>query len=223
VDWKTVCGVNFARGRFVRIVGGEGMLRNWLLVVLAAGITGTDAQVSSVRQAVNAKVTQAYKADLNCDGSSETVAITYRAKKDGHLMGGDVIVLGKEKDRLVVKWRHRNLNPWKLRIADVDGDGKKEIAVGVWKKSPKDPVMARRVFFYNWDGERMTPKWLGSRLSRRFEDFEVRDINKDGWDELLALEIAPGKPKRVGIYRWKSFGFEWIGSDTPDKWKELTK
>ena len=95
--------------------------------------------------------------------------------------------------------------------------------MGVWKKSPKDPIMARRVFVYSWNGTRMVPKWLGSRLSRRFIDFDVRELDHDGMAELLALEISPGKPRRIGIYRWRVFGFDWVRAEKPDKWKELVR
>ena len=203
--------------------------RFWLItLVLAAGpANGSSGLVPSVRKALPAKaygvVAQVRRADLDGNGVRETVAITYRTIKGGHPMGGEIIVLHEVKGRLRPLWRQKNLNPWKLRIADVNGDGKQEIIAGVWKKSPKDPIMAKRTFVFYWNGTRMMPMWLGSRLSRRFEDFELKDINKDGWAELLALEIAPGKPKRIGIYRWKSFGFEWLGSARPNKWKELTK
>lgn len=172
---------------------------------------------------VYGKVIATCKSDLDLDGTQETIAITSRANKDGHPLDGSVIVMQESMSGPKVIGQKEGLNPWKLQVADVDADGKKEIALGVWKKSPKDPIMAKRVFIYNWDGKQMRPKWLGSKLSRRFEDFKFRDINNDGWDELLALEVSPHKPNRVGIYRWKSFGFEWLRSAEPGKWEELTK
>lgn len=206
------------------------MSKPFAIVLILLTITAAHAAVdlpTSVQKALPAKVyghvTQVRQADLDKNGVAETIAITRRSMQNGHPMGGEIIVLQKVKGRLTPLWRQKNLNPWKLCVADVNGDGKQEIIAGVWKKSPKDPIMARRTFVFYWNGTRMMPMWLGSRLSRRFVDFDLKDINKDGWAELLAMEIAPGKPNRIGIYRWKSFGFEWLGSAEPSKWKELTK
>ena len=150
--------------------------------------------------------------DLDGDDTTETIAITYKTHENGHPMGGEIVVLQPRQDgSLNPVWRQKRLNPWKLRIADVNGDGKHEIIAGVWKKSPKDPIMAKRTFVYSWNGKRMLPKWLGSRLARRFDDFTLADINSDGWDELLALEVAPKGKHRVSVYRWRCFGFEWLG------------
>lgn len=198
-----------------------------VMLILCTGVAGLALlrapSFSTTETSLASTTIDTHQADLNGDGQVEVVQITYKTVENGHPMGGEIVVMRETAEGLVPIWRERNLNPWKLRLADVDGDGEKEIIVGVWKKSPKDPVMARRVFVWSWNGERMLPKWLGSRLSRRFEDFEVRDINNDGWAELLAMEISPGKPKRIGMYRWRSFGFDWLGSAEPDKWKELAK
>jgi hypothetical protein len=156
---------------------------------------------------------------LNGNQTTQTIVITCRTRERGHPLGGDVVVLNLVPPLvrrglgggLHPVWRQSKLNPWKLRTADVDGDGRREIVVGVWKKSPKDPVMAKRTFFYTWNGRRMLPKWLGSRLSRRFDDFTLADVNRDGWDELVSLEVAPKGRHRIAAYRWHSFGFEWLG------------
>lgn len=199
------------------------MLANLLSSCTAAEANAVATAQRVIGRGTEGRVLSAYQADLDHDGSTEMIAITCRSIKNGHPLDGKVIVMQKKQGTFRPVWSQKRLNPWKLRIADVDGDGYKEIIAGVWKKSPKDPVMAKRSFVYSWTGSRMTPKWLGSRLSRRFVDFDVRDINKDGWAELLAVEVSPGKPKRIGIYRWRSFGFDWIGSAKPTKWKELTR
>src|SRR4051812_45308542 len=61
-------------------------------------------------------------------------------------LGGDgrreTIVLNREKEPALSVWRgkkllwqgvHKRWQPWKLMIADVDGDGRYEIIVGVYK------------------------------------------------------------------------------------------
>ena len=125
----------------------------------------------------------------------------------GHRLGGEIVVRRANTDL----WRQERLNPWKVLVADVDGDGKPEVLVGVRKKSPHDPVMENRLFVFSWNGERLLPKWLGSRLSRRFDDFTVADVAGDGKMRLFALERGDAGRHRVAEYRWLCFGFTWVG------------
>lgn len=180
------------------------------------------ADLNKSSDSIDEQMINQVNGDFDNDGNVEYAYITYRKVEDGHLMGGDIVIGNRDGGKMKTIWRQKNLNPWKLVIADVDGDGKNEVIAGVWKKSPKDPVMAKRVFVYTWNGKRLMPKWLGSRLSRRFIDFTFNDINRDGWDELLALENAPGGRHRVAAYRWRVFGFDWLGcSDDLSAAKEL--
>ncbi|MHB1000068.1 MAG: FG-GAP repeat domain-containing protein [Armatimonadota bacterium] len=190
-----------------------------ILIFLCAGCahrsnTGDASKQTEMERAVfdgsGGQIIKFSGGDFDKDGSFEYAAITCRKVVKRHPMGGEIVIVQRDGPRLKAIWRQKNLNPWKLEIADVDGDGKKEVIAGVWKKSPKDPVMAKRVFVYTWNGERLMPKWLGSRLSRRFSDFTFFDINSDGWDELLAMEEAPGGNHRVSAYRWRVFGFDWL-------------
>ena len=159
--------------------------------------------------------TRSLLADLDRDGTTEYVSIMRQQVVDRRLVGGEIVVGHKVNGSLRILWRQPGLNPWKLQIGDVDGDGMAEVVAGVYKKSRYDPVMAKRVFVYAWNGKRLLPRWLGSRLNRRFTDFILCPLDKDGKTELVALEVAPHAASYVTVYRWRSFGFDWIGRAGP--------
>ncbi|MEA4849237.1 MAG: hypothetical protein VB106_18540 [Clostridiaceae bacterium] len=109
----------------------------------------------------------------------------------------------------------RELNPWKVQTCDVDGDNRREIALGVYKEASFHPVMAKRPFLYNWDKEDIVPLWRGSRLSRPFDDYIFIDINIDGRDEIIAIERLSDGKKLINAYGWAGFGFESIAESMP--------
>lgn len=193
------------------------LLLSYLLGCLC-GITSASPTPHDLRQLVKPAIGSGYsiidvlQSDLDHNGDPEVIAITSKQIENGHPLGGEIVILHYNKSRLHVVWRQARLNPWKLQLGDVDGYGRTEIICGVWKKSPKDPVMEKRTFVYSWNGRRMMPMWLGSRLSRRFDDFAVADVNGDRMAEIVSLERAPGGKHRISIYRWFSFGFESLAS-----------
>ena len=136
-------------------------------------------------------------------------AITINITKGGYSTGGDIQILSN-KGKLL--WNQKKMNPWKLCIVDIDGDGSKEILVGVYKKSLHDPVMAKRLFIYKWNGKRLLPFWLSSRLTRRFTDFTAADIDKDGKAEVFALEVGSNNTHRISMYKIAPFGMEWAAA-----------
>ena len=100
--------------------------------------------------------------------------------------------------------------PWKIMKADVDGDKKFEICVGVWKRTRYDTVVSNRLFIYNSRGPYIYPKWLGSRVNSPLIDFDFIDIDSDGIDELLTLELNEDSSKKINLYKWFEFGFDFI-------------
>ena len=96
------------------------------------------------------------------------------------------------------------LNIWKLEVGDVEGDGEIELALGVYKKSPHHQVLTKRVFLYNIVDGRLKPKFRASRLSLPMDDFVIYDIDKDGRDEVVSIEIKD-KSYFIAAYHYENF------------------
>lgn len=136
--------------------------------------------------------------DLDFDGKTERIDLDSKREpalqiwRDGKLLWQGV---------------HNRWKPWKLEIADVDGDGRREIVVGVFKATKFFPKPHNCLFVYGFSGEKASPKWLGSTLSRPFTDFMFADLDGVGGEELIALETTLEGKKSLALYRWNSFGF----------------
>ena len=100
-----------------------------------------------------------------------------------------------------------DLKPLKVQIGDVNGDGVKEIALCVYKTTYFHPVMAKRPFFYDLVNGELKPVWLGSRLSHPFLDYILVDIDDDGEDELISIDVLENNHYSLYAYKWKGFGF----------------
>ncbi|WP_165916185.1 FG-GAP repeat domain-containing protein [Marinisporobacter balticus] len=147
--------------------------------------------------------------DLNNDGNDEILLII---GKKGEKIGNNMQILSFDGGlKEVYNKFFSTLNPWKVQTADVDGDGKKEIAIGVYKKTKFYPIMEKRPFIYEWRDGRIFPKWRGSRLSKPFDDYIFLDIDEDKMDEIIAIEVLKDGRKTINAYKWKGFGFEGIG------------
>ena len=136
--------------------------------------------------------------DLDGDGRTERIVLNAgQAETVSVWHGGKRLWQGVPK-----KWK-----PWKLTTADVDGDGKREIVVGVHKSTRFFPKPHNCLFVYGWDGKQAFPKWLGSSLSRPFTDFTFGNLDGDEADELVSIEITRNGKRCVAVYSWNQFGF----------------
>ncbi len=143
--------------------------------------------------------------DIVGDGKEYLVVLTGDNKKE---YGEEVIIFKMEEGREIYRKNFSSLNPWKIVIGDVDGDKIDDISIGVYKESPLHPVMAKRPFIYSFKDGKIVPKWRGSRLSKPFTDYGFYDIDGDGVDEIVAIEILEDNRKTINTYKWKGFGFE---------------
>lgn len=100
----------------------------------------------------------------------------------------------------------RGFHPWAVMTAELDGDSLPEVAVGAYKATRFDPKQDNRLFIFDWTGEALFAKWLGSRLSLPFERFAFAKSG-DGTDRLLALEHWGRDRLVLRQYHWNGFGF----------------
>lgn len=144
--------------------------------------------------------------DIDGDDKDELVLLTGRRFSKY----GKNVVIFSLKGKIVEIYREdfSKLNPWKIVLGDIDGDGSCEISVGVYKKTPFHQVMAKRPFIYSYEDNVLRPKWRGSRLSKPFTDYDFCDIDGDGVDEILAIEVLENKEKVINTYKWEGFGFQ---------------
>jgi hypothetical protein len=121
-----------------------------------------------------------------------------------------LIAFSVEKDTIYKILLEKNisyLKPWKIIAEDIDGDGEKEIILGVNKKARFDLKLKNRLFIYEWSNCTLLPKWLGSSLAAPFYDFLIADIDDDQKSELISLEKLKNGLWRVMTYEWNGFGF----------------
>ena len=144
---------------------------------------------------------------------------------DGHV---ERVVLAPRRDPVLRVWRDDRLlwsgvpkkwKPWKLTTADVDGDGMRELLLGVHKSTRFFPTPHNCLFVYGWDGKRVFPKWLGSSLGRPFADFGCANVDDDEAAELIAVERTREGKRCLALYSWCGFGFEFDGERGP--WEDL--
>lgn len=144
--------------------------------------------------------------DIDNDNNNELLIIVGEGNEG---FGEKLVILEiSQKTKEIFKISLKDMKPWKVQVADVDGDNKKEISIGVYKESEFHPVKAKRPFIYNWHGDGISPKWRGSRLARPFEDYIFADIDKDGLDEIISIEVLGNGKKVINSYKWKGFGFQ---------------
>ena len=161
-----------------------------ICVLLAVFILSVNFFAQSIKQTT--------RADLDFDGKSEEIILDGGQEKTLQIRRGNKIL-----------WQGvpRHWKPWKLAIADVDGDGNREIIVGVFKATKFFRKPHNCLFIYGFSSERAYPKWLGSSLSQPFSDFIFVESDCENGVELIALETALDGKMSFGVYRWNGFGF----------------
>lgn len=142
--------------------------------------------------------------DLDGDGTMERVALDTSQR---HALG---VYRGH---RCVARAVLSTWKPWRLMLADVEGDGRTEIVVGVHKATRFIRHAHNCLFVYWFDGRTIQPRWLGSALSRPFTDFTFAPPVKSRAWPLYAIECDRRGRSSLSEYAWSGFGFMLVRRD----------
>lgn len=163
--------------------------------------------------------------DLKADLSKSESIISYDKEdarvyalisKEGSLEYGDFFMVFDQNEKGSWERIYENdfssRKPWKIRVADIDGDGVTEILTSVNKTTQFDQVDKNRMFIFNFDGEKLYKKWTGSQIAGVWNDFFVGDLVSIPGEELIFIEQTTDGKERISIYYWFDFGFFLLAS-----------
>lgn len=129
-------------------------------------------------------------------------------------ISGYSIKLNPANDRTIsvakganVVWRGvtKKWKPWKLAAGDIDGNGRPDFGVGIFKSTHLYPHPHNTVFFYEIRDGEVVPKWKGSSLGRPLVDFAYVST-KEG-PRLAAIQTLLDGKQALFTWRWHRFGF----------------
>lgn len=124
---------------------------------------------------------------------------------------GDLfLVFGIESDGTLMRDYENDftgLMPWKLELADVDGDDIQEVLMAVQKTTLFDKTIKNRLFIMNYQNELLVKKWTGSQIAGDWKDFHAGELLPLKGNELLFLEESEDGRERISVFSWFDFGF----------------
>lgn len=138
---------------------------------------------------------------------ARTYAIT---SKTGNRKYGDTLSVFEQKQGRspvrIYENDFKSLKPWKIELADIDGDNQTEILTAVRKKTHFDQTEKNRMFIFNYGQGKLTKKWTGSKIAGTWENFAAGDFVPIKGDELIFIRKTEAG-ERISVYYWYNFGF----------------
>jgi hypothetical protein len=99
------------------------------------------------------------------------------------------------------------LKPWRLRLADIDGDNEKELLTAVRKTTFYDKEEKNRLFVFNYTDGLLVKKWTGSEIAGSWGEFITGELVNTKGEEVIFISKTKDGQERLLIYHWFDFGF----------------
>jgi|GEM_PF-1306782 len=94
---------------------------------------------------------------------------------------------------------------FRIEAADLTGDGRAELCVGVIKRTRYDTALRKRLFVYRITARTIRPLWLGSHIGGLMEDFRIAATPSGPRIVAVTREIERSR-YAVAIWKWSRFG-----------------
>ncbi len=123
--------------------------------------------------------------------------------------GNYFVILESEGKKYNRKYENnfQDLSPWKIDLADVDGDDVMEIITVVNKTTHYDKQIKNRLFLFNYENNALVKKWTGSQIGGNWNQVYIGDLVSIPGEEIILVEETEQKLEKLGVYYWFDFGF----------------
>ncbi len=152
--------------------------------------------------------------DYAVEGS---IAYTFVSTTEDVIYGDRLLVLNQGENGEWIRTYENNfsgLKPWKIRLADIDGDGEKELVTSVRKTTFYDKVEKNRLFIFNYREGKLVKKWTGSDIAGSWEDFITGELVDTKGEEIIFITETKEGQERLLVYHWFDFGFLMLAQGT---------
>ena len=189
----------------------SGLWKIILLSIVILSICGAIYKLSHMDRKGTSKWEEyLHKGETLIDGAEEGELAYLLISTNGRTDYGNYLVI-MESEGTKYKRRYENnfqdLRPWKIILADIDGDEIMEIITVVNKTTHYDKELKNRLFIFNYEKNALVKKWTGSQIGGAWNQVYIGDLVSIPGEEIILVEETEQKLEKLGVYYWFDFGF----------------